>query len=49
MAGSHLPALSADGRSVAFMSLASDLGPGDDNSTWTFTWRREMFTAPGGP
>ncbi|MEW6281662.1 MAG: hypothetical protein AB1758_23840 [Candidatus Eremiobacterota bacterium] len=33
-AGSYLPALSADGKSVAFMSLASDLGPPDDNSTW---------------
>lgn len=33
-AGSYLPALSSDGKSVAFMSLASDLGPGDDNGTW---------------
>jgi Tol biopolymer transport system component len=31
---SFLPALSADGRFVAFVSLATNLVPGDTNATW---------------
>jgi hypothetical protein len=31
--GSYFPALSADGRTVAFYSLATNLVPGDTNNT----------------
>jgi hypothetical protein len=28
------PALSADGRAVGFLSIATNLAPGDANGTW---------------
>lgn len=31
---SHWPAISADGRYVAFVSIASNLAPGDEQGTW---------------